>query len=224
MDFLNLIRSIGELLFELLTWLIYYPRTLWLTLRRPLQMMAYVEHEEREDGAERYTDTLNPPLTLLVTIALVHAAELGMQMPQPISRTVVGQLIVGSDQNLILMRSLLFGLLPLMAALRVVRARGLPLERRHLRAPFFGQCYLAAVLAGVLGIATLVASLDEPWADWAAGVGALLVTLWYLVIQTRLFRHSLGLTTTRALLLALWAFGSAVLYVLAIVIVLTVGV
>ena len=49
MDFLKLIRSFEDLLFEVLTWLIFYPRTLWLTLRRPLTMAAYVEHEERED-------------------------------------------------------------------------------------------------------------------------------------------------------------------------------
>ena len=186
-------------------------------------MAAYVEHEEREDGAERYTDTLSPPLTLLLTVALVHAVELATQAPHPIARTEAARLILDSDQNLILTRSLLFGLLPLMAAVRVVRARGLSLEHRHLRAPFFGQCYPAAVLAGALAAATFMARAEAPGAGWAAGVGALLATLWYVATQTQLFREALGLTRARALGLALWALGSALLYVLAVALALVWG-
>jgi hypothetical protein len=54
-------------------------------------------------------------------------------------------------------------------------------------------------------------------------VGAVVATAWYLMIQTQLFRQALELTRTRALLLALWAFGSALLYVLAIALVVALG-
>ena len=46
MDFFKLLRSLDELLFEILTWIIYYPRTLWMVVRRPLRMIDYSNHEQ----------------------------------------------------------------------------------------------------------------------------------------------------------------------------------
>jgi hypothetical protein len=46
LDFLKLLRSVEDLLFEVLTWIIYYPRTLWMVMRHPLQMIDYSDHEQ----------------------------------------------------------------------------------------------------------------------------------------------------------------------------------
>jgi hypothetical protein len=45
MDFLKLIQSLDELLYEIMSWLIFYPVTLWRTLTKPLTMMTYSEVE-----------------------------------------------------------------------------------------------------------------------------------------------------------------------------------
>lgn len=147
MDFLKLIRSFEELLFEVMTWLVYYPRTLWLTLRRPLEMIDYSNHELKENVEEQYTDTLSPPLLLLITLILAHVIELNLDLEHIRASSEATRAFFASDQNLIVLRSFLFGLLPLFAALAYVRRRGMPLERKNLRPPFFGQCYLAAVYA-----------------------------------------------------------------------------
>ena len=36
MNFLKLIQSLDELLYEIMSWLIFYPVTLWRALTRPL--------------------------------------------------------------------------------------------------------------------------------------------------------------------------------------------
>jgi len=39
MDFMRLLQSLEELLYELVSWLVFYPVTLWRTLTRPREMM-----------------------------------------------------------------------------------------------------------------------------------------------------------------------------------------
>ena len=63
------------------------------------------------------------------------------------AKTAVAQAILGSEQNLLILRSLLFAIFPLVAATTLVRRRALPLDRTTLRGPFFAQCYLAAPFA-----------------------------------------------------------------------------
>jgi hypothetical protein len=221
MDLLKLIRSFEELLFEVLSWLVYYPRTLWLVLRHPLRTMAYANHEEPKDGTDRYPDTLSPPLTLLLTVALSHGAELALGVTPPAATGDVERMVLDNDQNFIVLRSLVYGMLPLMAAVQVARARHLPPERRYLRPPFLAQCYLTAVLAGAMTAASLTGRLGLPMAQGIAAFAALTALLWYAVIQVRLFEATLGLTRPRAIVLALKAFGGAVAYALGLALILS---
>ena len=78
MDFFKLLRSLDELLFEILTWIIYYPRTLWMVVRRPLRMIDYSNHEQVDKEEEQYTDTLSPPLLLLITLVFAHVIEVNV--------------------------------------------------------------------------------------------------------------------------------------------------
>jgi hypothetical protein len=61
MDFLKLIRSLDELLYEIMSWLIFYPVTLWRALTRPLKMMDYSDAEQgdAEDWAD-WSTTIRP--------------------------------------------------------------------------------------------------------------------------------------------------------------------
>ena len=41
MNVLTILRSVEELLYEVMSWLLFYPRTLFMTLRHPLRTMRY---------------------------------------------------------------------------------------------------------------------------------------------------------------------------------------
>ncbi|KAB7646137.1 hypothetical protein [Polymorphobacter fuscus] len=211
MDFLKLLKSFEDLLFELLSWIIYYPLTLWRVITTPLAMVRYSNHEQTEAVTDRYTDTLSPPLFLLVTIALLHGVELVLGLPVLTAKTAAARAITASDENLIVARSMLYALLPLFAAWRYVAAKGHPPERKYLRAPFYGQCYLAAVYA--LGLATSVILIQRGGAlpVMIGEIGAVLITLWYLGVQTLQFRSSLGCGTGRAAWLAIRSYFEAVI-------------
>lgn len=45
MDFLKLLRSLEEFLYELCTWLLFFPRTLYRVVVHPRRMAQYVDTE-----------------------------------------------------------------------------------------------------------------------------------------------------------------------------------
>ncbi|QHL90464.1 hypothetical protein GVO57_05975 [Sphingomonas changnyeongensis] len=72
MDFMKLLKSFEELLYEVMVMLVFYPRTLYLTLRHPQRMMDYADTELGDVLSEQYDDTLSPPLFLMICLALSH--------------------------------------------------------------------------------------------------------------------------------------------------------
>ena len=172
MDFLKVIRSLEELLYEVMTWLVFYPRTMWRIVAHPAATTRYSEDEETQAAAEQYTDTLSPPLLLMLTILIAHGLEIGTGAKTLEAKTAVGQAIFGSAQNLLMLRALLFSVLPLVAATTLLRRRGLALDRKTLRGPFFSQCYLAAPFALAVRAAPCGVRARTSPADTARAKGA----------------------------------------------------
>ncbi len=76
MIFFHILKSLDELLYELMTWLFFYPVTLWRALRHPLRMMEYARTELRKNPEDQFRETLRPPIFLLVTLVIAHIVEL----------------------------------------------------------------------------------------------------------------------------------------------------
>ncbi|WP_282949460.1 MULTISPECIES: hypothetical protein [unclassified Sphingopyxis] len=192
MNFFNLIQSLDDLLYEVMSWLVFYPVTLWRTLVRPLQMMDYSDVEQGDAADEQYTDTLSPPLFLLLSLILVHAAEIALVGDDAMIASKVGlAAFVSNNTDLIILRIVSFSLFPVMLATRMVRAQKLQVDRDTLRAPFYSQCYVAAVLAMLLGTAVILIKLAHDWSVLAGGALALFGLLWFGFLQTAWFNQHL---------------------------------
>ena len=61
MNALTLLRSVEELLYEVASWLVFYPKTLWMTLSGPLRAMAYSDREQHDKPEQQYLETLRSP-------------------------------------------------------------------------------------------------------------------------------------------------------------------
>ena len=168
MDFLKVIRSLEELLYEVMTWLVFYPRTMWRIVAHPAATTRYSEDEETQAAAEQYTDTLSPPLLLMLTILIAHGFELGIGAKMLEAKTAVGKALFGSAQNLLMLRALRSASSPWSPPRPSSGGDGLALDRKTLRGPFFSQCYLTAPLALVLS-AGLVLVRTPPARREAAG-------------------------------------------------------
>jgi hypothetical protein len=208
-DFLRIVRSLEDLLYEIIAWLVFYPRTLARILVHPREMLQYSDVELIEAHEAQYDATLSPPLFLMLTVLIAHAIELaaGEAVGQP--KGTVGQMLYGSEQNLLLTRSVQFSIYALTGATTLLRRRRLRLDRRSLRGPFYAQCYLAAPFGLFLSGATVMARLSSTWWTLAALVLALGAIAWYLGTLADWFRRHLSVSPARAVGIALWCFVQA---------------
>ena len=140
MDLLKILRSFEEFLFEAVSWLVFYPLTLWRILRGPLAAMDYSDREQSDSEERRYDDALSPPLFLLATIVLTNLLSMALHVPPPPEATDLSRVVYASQQNLVLFRSLAFSLIPLVAAVTLLRHEKKRISRETLRAPFYAQC------------------------------------------------------------------------------------
>lgn len=218
MDFMKWLNSIGDLLYEVMSWLVFYPITLWRTIRHPLETMRYADRELHDSAGEQFTDTLNPPLFLVLSLFLTQAAGLALGGgTNPIVARKTGlAALVSDDATLLVLRLILFSLFPLMMATRSLRARHIGLTRQRLKAPFYAQCYACAPFALFLGIGMAVAHIPTPIIQWFGIVLALGSVAGYLTAETIWFAHHLQVGYARALLNAVRAFVEATVAALGI--------
>jgi hypothetical protein len=209
MDFIRIIRSLEELLYEVMTWLVFYPRTMWRIVATPGRMMRYSDAEQADAPERQYTDTLSPPLFLMLTILIGHGIALGMGEATSTATTPAAKWLFDSEQNKLIAESLLFSLFALMSATTAVARRGLRLDRTTLRGPFYIQCYLTAPFAFAISMSALLAVKAHGGTGLSAAAVALAGLAWYLAVQTAWFSLELRTGAGRAFLVAAWAFVKA---------------
>lgn len=198
MDFFKLLQSLDEVLYEVVSWLLFYPLTLWRMIKSPLKLMMAAESELLQSDRKQFDDVIPPPLFLLLTLILAHLVELVMlgRSKLAVENPELSN-ILGSDLNLTAFRVLMLSILPLAASIRLVRARGLKLDREILKASFYAQCYAAAVFTIMLVSAFAVAgdhlSLTHP----AFLSITTLALLWLLVVEAHWYSGQLKVSLIR---------------------------
>lgn len=217
MDLLKILRSFEELLFEAMTWLYFYPRTMLRIMVRPLTAMAYSDREEGQPEGERYDDSLSPPVLLIITLVIANALAWALHAPQPQGATPLAKTVFDSQQNLLMFRCLLFGMTPLVVTLTLLSKQGHAVSRRTLRKPFYAQCYLAAPTA--LCVSLGLVAMQRTGTAWNAAGSVLILsaTVWLIVTQARWLSKHLKITRARATAMAIAALARALLYMLLII-------
>jgi len=187
MDFMRLLKSLEELLYEVMVMLVFFPRTLWLTIRHPQRMMDYADTELGDVQSEQYKDTLSPPLFLMMCLLISHLFE----RAAPAQASNVLPTFLSDTQNLLIFRVFIFSLFPLIMALRLLQKLRIELDRDTLKPIFYSQCFVTAPIAMSFGIGRSVSHASFPGATTVAWVIFSLMVGWYLVQQTLWFRTKL---------------------------------
>lgn len=209
MDFVKLLRSFEEFLYEVMAWLLFYPRTLWRVIRQPLAMMRYSDQEQHDKSERQYDDAVSPPLFLMLSILISHLLELTVHQNGTLRDGIRG--IFQTDQTFLLLRCVVYSLYPLIFAGALVRRMHVALDRDTLRAPFFAQCYVTAPVTLFAGLAVIGLRMQNPVVVVASGVTLLASTLWFLSVQARWFHERAGMTRLKAAGLATWLWLAATL-------------
>lgn len=210
MDFFKLMQSLDELLFEIVSWFLFYPLTLWRMIRSPLKTMASADIELKETQQRQFDDTIPPPLFLALTFVVISIFELTI-LGHSYLASVNPELSrkIGSDANLTVLRIVLISLLPLTAAIRLLRARGTHIDRPAIKAPFYSQCYAAALFGIMLALAFVAEGRELSYTGPAFLSVMALAFLWLFTIEAHWFAAQLNVSFARgagqaAVLMAEW--------------------
>ena len=199
MDFFKLIKSLDELVYEVLSWLLFFPRTLWRILTRPAATMLAAETELQRPEETQFNDMIGPPLFLALALAVIHIVDLNVVgQDDMVTRKDGFAKFISDDTNLLVLRIVLFGLLPLTVARRLLKVRGEEVEKNALRAPFNAQCYAAAMYATLfnVGIFVIGSTMEHRLVFGVATVAA--AVLWFVAVERAWFRVKLGCGIGRA--------------------------
>jgi len=179
MDFMRLLKSIEELLYELISWVIFYPLTLWRIIRHPLATLGYAERELQQPEEQQFDDAVSPPILLLVSLGLVHV----------LSRTVLEDApamtgIFADERNLLAFRAIMFSMFPLLFSLIQLRVERARVTRSIFKPIFYAQCYATVPFVISLTLGLLFMSDETDMVSMMVGLGLMLTGLvWYGVVQ-----------------------------------------
>ncbi len=193
------VASLDDLLYEVTGWLLFFPITLWRSVTRPIEMMDYGESQLALPDNEQYSASLSPPLFLAIALLIAHGVSAALGKADAIVSSRHGMAsLINDDASALILRMIVFAAFPIFGAARLIRRKGIPLDRTTLRLPFYGQCYPAAVFALGLGIGANLIGTAYP-AAIVGGVLLIVATIVnYVVVETRWFAAKLGIGYVRA--------------------------
>lgn len=156
MDLMRILRSLEEFLYELVGWLVFYPRTFWRVMRHPAAIARYTQLELEQEPEHQFTETISPVLMLILSVVIAHALEMLARMPTEDTSTPISQLLLGSEQALLLTRCVVFCGYALIAALSILQQQRKPITRETLRTPFSIQAFLVSPFVLLLSSGVLL--------------------------------------------------------------------
>lgn len=197
MDFMNLLRSAELLLYEVVSWLVFFPLTLWRCITRPTAMIAYAERELALPPEEQFSEALSPPIFLFLTLMIAHVMQTSL-----FHSGVAFTGLLADQRNLLILRAVAFSLFPLLLGIQHVRLAGQPLNRKTLRPMFYAQCYVTVPFVLALDLALMLSGSGRGLVGLAVFVVGL---IWYAVALSRGFMVHRNIGRTSALVQTLVA-------------------
>jgi hypothetical protein len=195
LDFIKLLKSLEELLFKLVSWLLFYSITMWRSVLRPLNMMRYADTELADRTVDQYEDTLSPTLFLVPTLLLSQG--LSGLLPSVFDPTEAARQL-GPGSNLLIARGVIFGVYPLSMAVTLLRWKQVRITRDTLRPPFFSQCYVAAPFAFIPVLEIDFSSMPQEKGTLSGIIAVAVALFWYAHAQIRWFARDLDIGAIKA--------------------------
>lgn len=188
MDLMRILRSLEEFLYELVGWLVFYPRTFWRIMRHPDAIARYTQLELEQEPERQFTETISPVLMLILSVVLAHALEMLARMPAADTSTPISELLLGSEQALLLTRCVVFCGYALIAALSILRQQHKPITRETLRTPFSIQAFLVSPFVLLLSVGVLLLRIEGAWQQPVGIALTAFACAWYLWARTAAYR------------------------------------
>lgn len=188
MPFLIFLKSFEVFLYEIMSWIVFYPRTLWRSVRHPLRMMDRTEAELQLPPGEQFKDVLSPPIFLLITVVAANAFEVAVVGNSKMIDDGIGLASMITDNtSLIFFRLVAFASLPVIAGTFALWMVGRPVDRITLQPAFYSQCFATTPVVLLCSIAASISRLTPNSADFAALALMVVAAVFYLAVQASWF-------------------------------------
>ena len=193
MRFILGLKSLDDLLYEVMTWLVFYPVTLWRSVRHPLRTMQYARSELGKEDSLQFRETLRPAVFLLVTVILAYVVELALVGESAVVTSQIGVAnLIDDNQSMMIMRIFAFALFPVIMASVETSLGRKPIDRDTLEIPFHAQCFLAAPFVLSLSLAITAIRAPDPSIEPPAFLSALAVSVAYIWMEGAWLVRSTG--------------------------------
>lgn len=218
MNLVEIVRSIEGLIFEVATWFVMVPKTLYKVVTSPNWIPAYVARELSKPREERFDEYTSPIiLWLLLTV-----------FPYLWGAKLVGTSLTGGFEQETLIIALFLSAGPIGFATGLVAAKKQELSKSSLEEAFYIQCYcftptyILMFPAVILTLGNLLQSTSSSrplifWTSLSVGL------LWLLISEVFAIRHQLRSTLVRSILLFFPLFFASYMLWWAIVAMLLIG-
>jgi hypothetical protein len=217
--FLLFLKSFEVLLYEVMSWMVFYPRTMWRAVRHPLQLMKRTEAELLLPPDQQFRDLVSPPIFLLLTVVAANGFHVAVAGNSPVIDSGIGLATMVTDNtSLILFQLMVFALLPVIAAVFALRMLNRPLDRDTLQPLFYAQCYATTPVVLLCSLAETLTRLPDPEANPPAAMMFAAAIVFYIAVEaawfTREANRSVAASIARAvtaLLLSMLALATGLL-------------
>jgi len=205
--FLIFLKSFEVLLYEVMSWVVFYPRTLWRSARHPLRLMARTDGELKLAPAEQFRDVVSPPIFLLLTVVIANAFQVAIVGNNPLIDSGIGLAgLISDNTSLILFRLVAFAMLPAIAGAFALTVARRPVDRDSLQPFFYAQCFATTPVVLLCSIAETVTRLTERSDDIAGAALFAVAGLFYVAVEARWFSSETGRSRAFGIVWALAAF------------------
>jgi hypothetical protein len=186
--FLIFLKSLEVLLYEVMSWLVFYPRTLWRSVRHPLRIMKSSEEELKLPAPEQFREVVSPPIFLLLTVVAANGFEVALVGHSALIDNGIGLAAMITDNTtLILFRLIVFAMLPVVAAAFALANLHKPLNRDTLQPLFYAQCFATAPVVLMCNVAEALTRLPRPSANVPAALLFAASAVFYLGVEASWF-------------------------------------
>lgn len=186
--FIIFLKSFEEFLYELMSWLVFFPRTMWRSVRYPLKMMKRGETELKAAAPEQFRDVVSPPIFLLLTVLVANGVEMAVVGHNPLIDNGIGLASMITDNTtLILFELIVAATLPVISGATALRVMRRPLDRDTLRPFFYAQCYVTAPVVLLCGLAETLTRLPSSAANIPAAILFAIAAVFYIGIEATWF-------------------------------------
>ncbi|MCA0257439.1 MAG: hypothetical protein LCH47_12695 [Proteobacteria bacterium] len=186
MDFLGAMKAIEQFAYELMSWVLFFPLTIYRVIINPVRMMDYVAAETEKDETVAFAAAMRPTLFLLLALTIgVLTVPFTEAEVLIISATRLGKAITDSWVTLVMFRMIVFTAFPIAGALIHDLFTPGEVDRNTLKKPFLQQCYIMAPFALITSPCLTLASRGDLW----AGLALLVSVIWLITVETLFFRR-----------------------------------